>query len=213
MTWPTKTDFVDGDVLTAAQVNNIGTNLNLANPTGITDGYVLTADGANSMGWEAVAAGGWTLINSGTLSGTSITSSTFSGYKQIHIDLANWSTSTDVPHLRVNGLSTSIYRYWRKTPTSSTATSNTVNSAETYIDLGYTYTSNGGSTCDIYNADNATGPKMVRAFSNNQQAGNTFQYMASYEGKIDTTAAITSVTILVAVGTFSGGNYYIWGLK
>lgn len=68
MAWPTKTDFADGDVLTAAQVNNIGTNLNLANPTGITDGYVLTANGANSMGWEALPPpASYTLLTSGTV--------------------------------------------------------------------------------------------------------------------------------------------------
>ena len=72
MTWPTKTDFVDGDVLNASQMNNIGTNLNLANPTGITDGYVLTADGAGSMAWEAVPSGGMTTIVSGSLSGASL---------------------------------------------------------------------------------------------------------------------------------------------
>ena len=47
MTWPTKTDFVDGDVLSAAQVNNIGTNLNIFNPTSVAANKVLTADGSN----------------------------------------------------------------------------------------------------------------------------------------------------------------------
>ena len=96
MTWPTKTDFVDGDVLTAAQVNNIGTNLNEADPTGITDGYVLTADGAGGMGWEQVAAGGWTLISSGSLSGSSVI--TFSSipqtYKNLHLMVVNWGQAT-----------------------------------------------------------------------------------------------------------------------
>jgi len=57
MTWPTKTDFVDGDVLTATQVNNIGTNLNLFDPTSATLGQVPVADGAGSVAWGAVAAG------------------------------------------------------------------------------------------------------------------------------------------------------------
>ena len=76
MTWPTKTDFVDGDVLTAAQVNNIGTNLNEADPTGITDGFVLTADGAGGMAWEA--AGGAVEVLASTQASGSVNTITFS---------------------------------------------------------------------------------------------------------------------------------------
>ena len=57
MTWPTKTDFVDGDVLTAAQVNNIGTNLNIFDPTSATSGQVPIADGAGSAAWGSVPSG------------------------------------------------------------------------------------------------------------------------------------------------------------
>ena len=87
MTWPTKTDFVDGDVLTATQVNNIGTNLNLANPTGITDGYVLTADGAGSMGWEEVAGGAYTLLTSGTISSAATTDITSISQDYKHLEV------------------------------------------------------------------------------------------------------------------------------
>lgn len=51
MSWPTKTDFVDGDVLSAAQVNNIGTNLNVFNPTSIAANKILTADGSNDAAY------------------------------------------------------------------------------------------------------------------------------------------------------------------
>lgn len=55
MTWPTKTDFVDGDVLSAAQVNNIGTNLNVFNPTSVANHKILTADGSNSAAYVDTA--------------------------------------------------------------------------------------------------------------------------------------------------------------
>jgi hypothetical protein len=57
MTWPTKTDFVDGDVLTAAQVNNIGTNLNIFDPTSATNGQVPIANGSGSAAWGSIASG------------------------------------------------------------------------------------------------------------------------------------------------------------
>lgn len=117
MTWPTKDNFVDGDVLTAAQVNNIADNLNLADPTGITDGYVLTADGAGSMGWEALpAAGGMTVIASGSLPSASTLSLTSipNTYKDIRLRIYNltFGSSTD-GYWRINNLSAANYTYWR----------------------------------------------------------------------------------------------------
>ena len=103
MAWPTKTDFVDGDVLTAAQVNNIGTNLNLANPTGITDGFVLTATGTGSMGWEAVPSGGMTLLATANLSGqTTVTVSNISqDYINLFLIFRGISTSSNGSRLYV----------------------------------------------------------------------------------------------------------------
>jgi hypothetical protein len=54
MTWPTKDDFIDGDVLTAAQVNNIADNLNLYDPTSATLGQVPIADGAGSVAFSSL---------------------------------------------------------------------------------------------------------------------------------------------------------------
>lgn len=85
MTWPTKTDFVDGDVLTAAQVNNVGTNLNLYDPTSATTGQVPIADGAGSVAFGDVAAGGIELITSGTWTGA--TSYTISSIPQTYKNL------------------------------------------------------------------------------------------------------------------------------
>jgi len=113
MTWPTKTDFSDGDVLNAAQMNNIGTNLNEADPTGITDGYVLTADGAGGMGWEAVASsGGYSVIASGTLSGSSfVLSSIPATYKHLYFVCDTITVdATNSWYLRFNGFTSSSYR-------------------------------------------------------------------------------------------------------
>jgi len=108
MAWPTKTDFVDGDVLTAAQVNNIGTNLNLFNPTSATANQVPLANGLGSVAWGSVPAGGMTLIASGTLSGSSVG---FTSIPQtyVHLYLAclgmNFNTTNNW-YLRVNSSST-----------------------------------------------------------------------------------------------------------
>lgn len=116
MAWPTKTTFVDGDVLTAAEVNNIGTNLNLADPTGITDGYVLTADGSGSMGWEAVPSGGMTEIASGVLTGGTTTSITSipGTYKDLIIYIRDvYDPSGLSSNLTFNSVTTTEYAYAR----------------------------------------------------------------------------------------------------
>lgn len=113
MTWPTKTDFVDGDVLTANQVNNIGTNLNLADPTGITDGYVLTADGAGSMGWEAVNSGAVFLgeVDLQSIATASVSGLTTTGYKSLLFSITSFTNASSGGSigLRFNGNTGSFY--------------------------------------------------------------------------------------------------------
>lgn len=114
MTWPTKDDFVDGDVLTAAQVNNIANNLNEADPTGITDGYVLTADGAGAMGWEA-AGGGYEILATASTTGTGAFSLTGIPQTKTHL-LIYWNQTTGssgTPTMRWNNSSASVYNYVR----------------------------------------------------------------------------------------------------
>lgn len=110
MTWPTKDDFVDGDVLTAAQVNNIGTNLNVFNPTSATNGQVWVANGSGSGAYGAV--GGGTVIASGT--STSITELSLTSipgtYRSLQFNWRATPSTTATPWLRVNG-ATANYRY------------------------------------------------------------------------------------------------------
>jgi len=87
MTWPTKTDFVDGDVLTAAQVNNVGTNLNLFDPTSATIGQVPIADGAGSVAFGTPTAGAYTLLTSGTISSTATTDITSISQDYKHLEV------------------------------------------------------------------------------------------------------------------------------
>lgn len=112
MTWPTKTDFVDGDVLTAAQVNNIGTNLNEADPTSATLGQVLTADGAGGMSFQDAGGGGLTEIAQATpTSGTTVTFSSIPAtYKSLLVVASG---------LTVNGTSMTHYGLTYNTSTAT----------------------------------------------------------------------------------------------
>lgn len=213
--WPSKNNFANGDVLTAANMNNIADTLNVFNPTSATNGQVWTANGSGSGSFATPVSGGWTLINSGTMSGSTITSSTFSGYNQIHIDLVNMNTSAAAAvGIRVNGLSTSIYGNYTQAPTSITAVTNDVTTSTTswltdaLAATGAPYS----KSIDIYNANQTTGWKVGWCITKSKSA-TVNQTNAWSMGYMDTAAALTSVTLLVASGTFSAGNYYIYGLK
>lgn len=211
MTWPTKNDFANGDVLTAAQVNNIGTNLNLADPTGITDGYVLTANGAGSMGWEAIVAGGLTLITSGTLSGATVNLTSISAtYKDLYLHLVNIETNVAAtPQLRFNNVSTSnIYQTTRVEPSGVVG--------------GF------GNVIPLINLTPSSGAYLgmvsvwVPQYFRN--ARHDYFYMSRYavsgtpahraelgSGSFDSTVVISEINIICNGSTFTGGNYYLYG--
>jgi len=116
MTWPTKTDFVDGDVLTATQVNNIGTNLNVFDPTSATIGQVPVADGAGSAAWGAVASG-LTLITTVTVtSGSTVNvDNVFDATYDNYVVLTNFTNSS-------NAVCRWNFRYGGTSYTSSSST-------------------------------------------------------------------------------------------
>lgn len=81
--WPSKNNFANGDVLTAANMNNIADTLNVFNPTGAAAGTVPTSNGSGGITYSATS--GRTTLASGN-----ITSNTFfdwTGISQNFTDL------------------------------------------------------------------------------------------------------------------------------
>ena len=211
MTWPTKTDFADGDVLTAAQVNNIGTNLNEADPTGITDGYVLTADGAGGMGWE-LPGGGWTLISSDNQTGVSLTDYTISSlpqtYKSLLLVWRMGESTTATPMLRWNGLTSN---YWY---------SGTVRNSN----LGNTFASNGIYLNGASGSGGGTFPWTGQVFFPNYT--NSYEkYVCMYASqwsagyatngvgtRTGSGATLNSLTLLFTSGNIANISYELYGL-
>lgn len=113
MTWPTKDDFVPGDVLGSAQVNNIADNLNLFNPTAATNGQVWIANGSGSGAYATPASGGITVLASGSLSTSALDLTSISAsYKALELVLmdANFSTTNNWG-LQLNGLTGPTFGY------------------------------------------------------------------------------------------------------
>jgi len=73
--FPTKSNWSAGDVLTAAQMDDLAGTVNLLNPTSVTSGYVLTANGTSTPVYAAITTGA---AAAGTLTGTTLASNVVS---------------------------------------------------------------------------------------------------------------------------------------
>lgn len=115
--FPVKADYASGDVLTAAQMNDLSSTLNYLDPTAKGDLFpassgtaltrlavgandtVLTADSSTATGlkWAAAATGGgMTLISTTTLTGASVTLSSIpQTYNDLHLVIRNFQPATD----------------------------------------------------------------------------------------------------------------------
>jgi hypothetical protein len=218
MAWPTKTDFVDGDVLTAAQVNNIGTNLNLANPTGITDGYVLTANGAGSMGWEAIpASGGYTSIASGTFTNgaTTLTLSSIPGsYKHLYLVVTNlkFTASSPVAQLRINNVSSAnTYRYLRNMASTSSVVTNTA-TVTTMVEIAPGIAAGNSLGFQVFFPEYTQINDWPRRFSWYYGSDNNDCVMGVGQMQ-NAAAAITRLDILASTSNFNTGNYVLYGVN
>jgi hypothetical protein len=69
--FPTKSNWAAGDVLTAAQMDDLAGTVNLLSPVGATSGYVLTANGTSTPVYAAITTGA---AAAGTLTGTTLAS-------------------------------------------------------------------------------------------------------------------------------------------
>lgn len=220
MTWPTKTDFVDGDVLSASQMNNIGTNLNVFNPTSATNGQVLTANGSGSASYQTLpAAGGWTSLASGnlnTLSSLDLTSISQS-YKNLHLVLVDWSTSANaIIYMRYNNLTGSQYYgyVWGGNGTGSTNVTRLYGSTAAQGELVHSAAEATGvdnfTHISITNYTNTTAQKVVNFETKYQFVGNTAVAMGQFS-TTESTTAVSRLTVYPASGTFDAGTYILYG--
>ena len=178
-----------------------------------TNDQVLVADSTTATGlkWATPASGGaMTSIATGTLSGASVTISSIPGtYKNLYLVVENpYSSGGDPLGVRLNGNTGTVYRgtYGEQGNTSWVAPA-----ATTRLDFKNADTSSATqyATCilNIENYASSTGGKGITYLLG--RVGSTTFGIQSY----DSVTAITSLTILVNAGTFSGGTYTLYGVK
>lgn len=184
---------------------------------GATNNHVLTVDSATSTGmkWAAVSAGGMTLLGSGTLSGSTVTLSSISNtYTNLVIFLNGIVQSTTARcSIRLNN---------------STSNANTTNIYSTGIGFNdylssipvassdSTYFMNStGHNAFAYEITNyaATVRKAYRGFGGYKYSTDTNQIPFHVYGSTSDTVAYDRIDIVTSSGTFSSGNYAIYGVR
>lgn len=110
--WPSKNNFANGDVLTAANMNNIADTLNVFNPTSATAGQVWTANGSGSGSFQALSSA-YVLVKPTSVSTTSGTAT---------INSSGSVTLSTAVNFKANGVFTSTYENYFMVLTYTTAT-------------------------------------------------------------------------------------------
>jgi hypothetical protein len=178
---------------------------------------VLTADSTTATGlkWATPAAGSFTLIASGSLSGATVTLSSIpTTYRRLQLEMNGVSQSVnDQVYFRVNGLTGSNYFY----VSDNSSNLNTQGTAATEFTFNGQNT-DGASTsaaywADFHNPSSTTGWKLVdlRGAWLLHPAGT--RQASRLSGGVQDLAAVTSLAIIAVGGTFDAGTYALYGVN
>jgi hypothetical protein len=179
---------------------------------------VLTADSSTATGlkWATPSSGGMTLLETLSLSGASVVSSTIPGtYKHLQLVIRNYRPANNGKHLfcRVNGDSNARYNNQNLMPQSyNVAFSET----EWIFAFGQNNTASTTSTgyVPIYDYANTTTWKVC--YPQNVGNGDTTATNVTsnmYKCYYNQTSAITSLTFLAETGNMTSGSVLIYGVS
>jgi hypothetical protein len=179
-----------------------------------TDGQVLLADStaATGLAWGSPASGGMTQIASGNLSGvgTVTVSSISSTYINLLFVLRNPQQATgQTINLRFNGVTSAVYG-WEKTNGGGTSGGLSGQSSVYFTDAA-SGDAKDTHTINVYDIQNSVSAKSGSVLSSQNQNGSGFAQTTNWN--FNSTSAITSLTVFLGSGTFSGGSYVLYGVK
>ena len=197
---------------TAGDIDYYTTSTDKARVAIGTAGQILAVNsGATAPEWVAAPTGGsLTQLATGTLSGTTVTiSSISSSYTHLLLYVTGHKDGSGAMlNMRLNGITTSSYRdVYMKTG----ATANTAGATTTFGNIGEcaqtAATSKTTVLIPFYNDATAT-----HQFNSIANAGNAAYNITGYFAP---TGAITSLSMGAGgfVNTFTGGTYYLYGVK
>jgi hypothetical protein len=185
-----------------------------------TNGQVLTADSAEATGlkWATSASGGMTVLASGSLSGSSLSLTSISGsYNNLQLVLIDYALSNQST-LTFTANSVTSYSWLKQATANSTTASSQLDTqlGDTVVYLGFdaNQTGDNNNLCvlTLLNYANTTARKLVQNQHYLYTSSNKNQIVTQL-ATVNDAAAITSITIAVPVGTFTGGTYILYGVK
>jgi hypothetical protein len=181
-----------------------------------TAGQVLTVNsGATAPEWATVAAGGWTLASTTTLSGTSTSINIPSGYRQIVIFGVNYYGDSGYPFIRLNSSSSGIYAFVGQKITDTTLYNEGEVSATSFrLGIGGAIKAgqqNNNFTFIMYNQDSTAAYKAVECYDNSIGSSDQVRF-DNYRGVFKSLTAVTTIQIQ-SNNNLSGGTVYVYGVK
>ena len=186
-----------------------------------TNGQVLTADSTAGTGlaWTTPTSGGMTSIASGSLSGGSLVLSSIAGtYKDLRLILRNpYLSAASSFKITVNSVTSYDWLQIVSGATSGATIQYETQLGATNINTSYNSPSTSSTdamfVCNFFDYTNTTANKIINPqFVYKKNTGGARE-MAQTSGVANTTAAITSITLTLGTGTFSGGTYILYGVN
>ena len=180
--------------------------------------FLKVNSGATAPEWGS-AGGGYTQLDSGSLSGSVTTISGISGdYRDLVLILRNFQTTSGSGYgLRVNGeTSTSAYRGCWIRDAGGSGSVGTIG-ANSYIQghLGNDMATGNNGNAAVWTVNdyaNTSSYKTVNAATHFLSSGPT-EYAGWIAGSYESTTAVTELGIVNASSTWSGGTYVLYGVK
>ena len=219
--WPSKNNFIDGDVLTAANVNNIADTLNVFNPTAATNGQVWLANGSGSGAYTTLSTGAFTSLASGSLptgTGTLTLSSISADYQWLRLMLIGWSsTASSELTVRINNISTSTYHtgyfYWVVGP-GGAYTQNQIGLTTSINAQNFGSTTAGTIThvLDFPTYSRST-KQMCVGYCVGDATGGGGQGIGYSIGHHNAAVIINRIDCILNTGNYDAGTYVLYGIK
>jgi hypothetical protein len=196
-----------GDLAYSSATANTNTRLGIG-----STGNVLTVAGGVPT-WAAPAAGGMTVLASGSLSSTEVSLTSISGsYNTLQLIIKGFNPSaSDVLTLRINNNSGSVYNGRNQSGAAQAFGNTHILASPAQYGGG---TSNYFGIFTIPEYTNTTTWKTVNCWSLTNGDGSGAVSYSNQTASTNQTAAITSIQIRTETGTtFNAGTYILYGVK
>lgn len=181
-----------------------------------SNGQVLTADSAETTGmkWATPTSGGMTLISTTSLTGSTVTLSSFSGYKDLQLVVIGAYGSNQITfHARFNSDTGSNYYKGQMANGANQGAENKLTMGDGLSSTSTNVTLRNYTVLTIQRYSEAQG-KPYQVQSGYTYWNNTATSYVAVENSIyASSSAITSIDLFMSSGNFSGGTAYLYGVQ